>query len=98
MWYPLLESLNVIKFPKLIEPVDFSPWAVARFHSHEGRDRFLDVFATLETSDVEVESMPGEERGAMVRWRPGKLLGLNDVAYAHGGRIVFPAMRRRRLT
>ena len=98
MWYPSLESPNVIKFPKLVEPVDFGPWAAARFQSHEGRDRFLDVFATLRSGDVEVESMPGEDRGARVRWRPGKLLGLNDVAYAHGGRIVLPTARRRRVT
>ncbi len=26
--------------------------------------------------------------GASVRWRPGKFLGLNDVAYAHGGKIT----------
>lgn len=29
-----------------------------------------------------------ETRGALVRWRPGKFLGLNDVVYAHGGRIT----------
>jgi len=26
--------------------------------------------------------------GAQVRWRPGRFLGLNDIAYSLGGRIV----------
>jgi hypothetical protein len=76
--------------------VEFGPWTAARFQSHASRDRFLGVFATLETSEVEVASMPGEDRGALVRWRPGKFLGLNDIAYAHGGRIILPMTRRRR--
>jgi hypothetical protein len=80
----------------LAPPVEFGPWTAARFQSHEGRDQFLGVFATLQTSEVEVASMPGEGRGALVRWRPGKFLGLNDVAYAHGGRIILPMTRRRR--
>ncbi len=37
--------------------------------------------------------MDDEGRGALVRWRPGKFLGLNDVAYAHGGKIAV--MERR---
>ncbi len=32
--------------------------------------------------------MAGDQLGAQVRWRPGRFLRLNDVAYAHGGRIV----------
>jgi hypothetical protein len=32
--------------------------------------------------------MLDEVRGALVRWRPGQFLRLNDIAYAHGGRIV----------
>ncbi len=39
--------------------------------------------------------MIDEVRGALVRWRPGQFLGLNDIAYAHGGRIVVTAGRRR---
>jgi hypothetical protein len=35
--------------------------------------------------------MLDEVRGALVRWRPGHFLGLNDIAYAHGGRIVVSA-------
>jgi len=32
--------------------------------------------------------MPDDDLGAEVRWRRGQFLRLNDVAYAHGGRIV----------
>jgi hypothetical protein len=32
-------------------------------------------------------------RSAMIRWRPGQFLGLNDIAYAHGGRIAVTAGR-----
>ena len=47
-----------------------------------------------EDNDVEVEAMNDESRGASVRWRPGKFLGLNDVAYAHGGRITVTPRHR----
>ena len=66
---------------------EFVPWTAAHFQTQETRDRFLRDAALLQTSDVEVEPMPDESRGALVRWRPGKFLGLNDIAYAHGGRI-----------
>jgi len=66
---------------------EFGPWTAAHFQTQETRDRFLRDAAILQTSDVEVAPMPNESRGALVRWRPGKLLGLNDIAYAHGGRI-----------
>ncbi len=72
---------------------DFVPWTSACFRTEEARDRFLRVAATLPASDVEVGPMPDESRGALVRWRPGKFLGLNDVAYAHGGKIAV--MQRR---
>ena len=38
--------------------------------------------------------MPDENRGALVRWRPGQFLGLNDIAYAHGGRISVVHLTR----
>ena len=71
---------------------ELGPWTAARFQSQEARDRFLHVVTTRQTSevDVEVKPMPDEGRGALVRWRPGQFLGLNDVAYAHGGRITVP--------
>ena len=68
---------------------EFVPWTTAHFQTQETRDRFLLlVAATLPARDVEVEPMVDEVRGALVRWRPGKFLALNDLAYAYGGRIV----------
>ena len=75
---------------------EFVPWTAARFQTEEARDRFLSAIATRQTSEVEVGPMPDESRGALVRWRPGQFLGLNDVAYAHGGRIISTAAGRRR--
>ncbi len=68
---------------------EFLPWTAAHFQTQERRDRFLLlVAATLPVRDVEAEPMVDEVRGALVRWRPGKFLGLNDAAYACGGRIA----------
>jgi len=75
--------------PRPIPPAEFLPWTAAHFPTQEIRDRFLLLAAaTLPAGDVEVEPMCHEVRGALVRWRPGKFLGLNDVAFAHGGRIT----------
>jgi len=79
--------------PKPIPLAEFLPWAVAHFQSEEVRDRFLHDAAALSATDVEVEPMRDEARGALVRWRPGQFLGLNDIAYAHGGRIIVTAGR-----
>jgi hypothetical protein len=80
-------------------PADFVPWSGAHFQTKEVRDGFLlFVAATLSEHDVEAEPMVDEVRGAMVRWRPGNFLGLNDVVYAHGGRIVLAAKGRGHLT
>ena len=71
---------------------EFIPWTAAHFQTQEMRDRFLlFVVATFPARDVEVERMVDEVRGALVRWRPGNFLGLNDIAYALGGRIVLTA-------
>ncbi len=67
---------------------EFVPWTAAHFQTQETRDRFLRDAGLLQTSDVEVEPMADESRGALVRWRPGKFLALNDIAYSHGGRIT----------
>ena len=75
---------------------DFAQWCTARFQSEEARDQFLGVVAIQHSSDVEVVPMPEQSRAALVRWRPGQFLGLNDVAYANGGRIILGANRRRR--
>ena len=75
--------------PRPIPPADFLPWTAAHFPTQEIRDRFLLlVAATLPAGDVEVEPMVDDVRGALVRWRPGKFLGLNDAAYASGGTIA----------
>jgi len=80
----------------LFVPVaEFGPWTAARFQSQEARDRFLCSVAALQTTDVDVNPMPDEGRAALVRWRPGQFLSLNDVAYAHGGRIIVTLARRR---
>ena len=78
-----------------IQPIPaFVPWTTARFQTEEARDRFLSLVATQHTSEVEVKPMPEAGRGAWVRWRPGHFLDLNDVAYAHGGRISVTATAR----
>lgn len=75
---------------------DFAPWFVARFQTELARDQFLSVVATQQIGEVESAPMPDESHAAMVRWRPGKFLGLNDVAHALGGRINVRASRSRR--
>ncbi len=78
--------------PRPIPLAEFAPWTAAYFQTQEIRDRFLLlVAATLPARDVEVEPMVDEVRGALIRWRPGNFLGLNDIAYALGGRIVLTA-------
>ena len=75
---------------------EFAQWSTARFHTEEARDRFLGMIAAQPTSGVEVEPMLDESRAAVVRWRPGHFLALNDVAYAHGGRIIVSRNLRHR--
>ena len=80
-----MQIRKVVKIPQ----AEFVPWTAAHFQTRETRDRFLlRVASTLPAQDVEAEALVDQCRGARVRWRPGKFLGLNDVAYAHGGRIV----------
>ena len=77
-----------LRKPKPIQLEEFVPWTSAHFQTEELRDRFLDGAATLPAGDVEVGPMPEESKGALVRWRPGHFLSLNDLVYAHGGRVV----------
>jgi hypothetical protein len=84
--------------PAPMLPTAFVPWATVHFHSQEIRDQFLRDAATLPACEVEVEPMLDEVRGALVRWRPGQLLRLNDIAYAHGGRIIVTAGRGHLIT
>lgn len=85
--------VQIRKPPKYNPPPEFVPWTIACFHTEEARDGFLRAAATLPVDDVEVKPVHGESCRASVRWRSGKFLGLNDVAYAHGGRIVLSQQR-----
>jgi hypothetical protein len=91
-WIAISTPEGVLVYSRKPEPTapdEFVPWTAAHFQTQEIRDRFLLlVAATLPAHDVEAEPMVDEVRGALVRWRPGKFLGLNDVAYACGGRIA----------
>jgi hypothetical protein len=80
--------VHIRKPPAHIETQDFLPWTTVHFRTREARDGFLQVASALPEKDVEVRPLQDECCGASVRWRPGKFLGLNDVAHAHGGRIV----------
>lgn len=81
--------------PKPVPLFGFVPWTTVCFQTRETRDRFLRAAAMLPALEVETEPILGEARGALVRWRRGHFLELNDIAYAHGGRIVVT--RRSRL-
>ena len=82
-----------VRKPAPIPLTAFAPWTIAHFQTQAIRDRFLHAAATLPARDVEVEPMLDEVRGALVRWRPGQFLRLNDIAYAHGGRIIVDVVR-----
>lgn len=69
-------------------------WTAVRFPTQDARDQFLTAVASLQITEVEGAAMPNEARGALVRWRPGQFLGLNDIAYALGGRILVDTSRR----
>ena len=99
MWYlelkipPERASLVSARKPGPILLAPFVPWTAAHFKTQETRNRFLRDAATLPACDVEVEPMLDEVRGALVRWRPGHFLDLNDIAHAPGGRIAVTAGR-----
>ena len=80
--------------PGPIPSAAFVPWTTAHFRTQEIRDRFLRVAATLPVGEVQAEPMPSQIRAVLIRWRPGQFLRLNDVAYAHGGRINAVPGRR----
>jgi hypothetical protein len=74
---------------------NWGPWATARFQTEGARDDFLVSVAHTEDSGWGAEAMTADGRGAQVRWCRGRFLRLNDVAYAHGGRIVVGVVQRR---
>ena len=83
-----------IRKPPLKGPsIDWRPWAAARFQTEAARDRFVDSVATSQDRGWSAEAMLDDGLGAQVRWRPGRFLSLNDVAHAHGGRIIVNAQQ-----
>jgi hypothetical protein len=77
------------KIPPGEIPDDFGPWAFAHFQNRGARDNFLESVAHAHDAGWRAEALMEDGRGARVRWRRGGFLRLNDLAYAHGGRIVF---------
>jgi hypothetical protein len=75
-----------IPFAELAD--DWGPWAGAHFQSRGARDGFLDSVARTQECGWGAEAMADDALGARVRWKRGSFLRLNDLAYAHGGRIV----------
>ena len=68
--------------------IDWCRWTAARFQTEVARDGFVCSVASTQDRGWDAEVMPDDGLGAQVRWRPGRFLGLNDMAYIHGGRIV----------
>lgn len=74
---------------------DWGPWTAARFQNESARNDFLCSVADTAETGWGAEAMNADGRGAQVRWRRGGFLRLNDVAYAHGGRIVVGVVQHR---
>jgi hypothetical protein len=76
------------KIPPEEIPIEWSTWACARFQSQDARDDFVTSVAHRQDAGWRAEALTRDVRGARVCWRKGCFLRLNDLAYAHGGRIV----------
>jgi hypothetical protein len=86
---PRVRIVGNIRKPRVLGPlIDWGPWSVARFQTEQARDGFVFSVANAQDSGWRAEVMPDDGLGAHASWKPGRFLGLNDVAYAHGGRIV----------
>jgi len=85
---------HVRKPPVRGPSIDWGPWRTARFQNEEARDGFVGSVANAQDGGWDAEVMPDDGLGAQVRWRPGRFSRLNDVAYAHGGRLLVPIVRR----
>jgi hypothetical protein len=85
---------HVRKPPASGPSIDWGPWAAARFQTEDARDGFVCSVADTQDGGWDAEVIPGDGLGAHVRWRPGRFLRLNDVAYSHGGRIVINLKQR----
>lgn len=79
---------HVRKLPVGGPSVDWGPWTTAWFQSESARDGFICSVADTHDGGWDAEATPDDGLRAQVRWRPGRFLRLNDMAYAHGGRIV----------
>ena len=77
------------------EAPEWRPWASAHFQTRAARDDFVDSVAHSAGTGWGAEPLADDVRGARVRWQPGWFLRLNDLAYAHGGRIVVGFGRHR---
>lgn len=78
-----------------VEQDNWGPWSAARFQTEAARDGFLRSIENRQDEGWAAQAMPNESLAARVRWRRQRFLGLNDIAYAHGGRIVVTIARRR---
>ena len=91
-----MHLMNPWKKPSFRDTLDtWGPWASAWFQTEGARDEFLSSVAHTQESGWGAEAMIADKRGAQVRWCRGRFLHLNDVAYAHGGRIVVGVAQRR---
>jgi hypothetical protein len=82
------------KLPPIDAASNWSAWSPARFQTADARDGFLRSVADTQDEGWAAQAMPNEDRAAQVRWRPRRFLGLNDIAYAHGGRILVAVVQR----
>jgi hypothetical protein len=80
---------HIRKLPAGSTSNDWCLWSAAHFSNRESRDRFLSAVATSVADEWEGKPELDDDLGALVRWRPGKFLRLNDLAFSHRGRIVF---------
>src|SRR5882672_6886855 len=88
--------MSHIRKPPVDGPsIDLGPWTAARFQTELARDGFVSSIAAKHDEGWGAEVMTDDGLGAQVRWRQGRFLGLNDVAYAFGGKIVINSLQRR---
>ena len=80
---------HIRKLPVGGPSIDWCVWSAAHFLNREARDLFLSAVATNENNEWEAKPELDDDLGALVRWRPGRFLRLNDLAFSHHGRIVF---------
>lgn len=75
-------------------PGNWGPWTGVRFLTQESRDRFILAVASKVNDGWGIEPALDDGLGALVRWRPQQFLDLNDIAHAHGGRILVTVVKR----